>query len=493
MPKPNYILFFPDEMRATSVSCYGNPIVKMPAFDRLAAEGTLFEHCIVQNPVCSPSRCSLMTGWYVHTAGHRSLWHLLRPHEPSLFRYLKNDGYDIRWYGKNDLYSQAYLDEILDNVADLRQGKAPETARPSGKVHGNAPAVGLEDPLYDSCLVPPIPESGEEILLDPCVAQALDFLEARKPGDAPFFLYLPTTMPHPVYNALERFHEMYGADGVASQLMDPEKLSGEPGFAPLIRLYRRIAQWDPQVLSKIYAVYLGMNSYVDYLLGLLMDALDRTGLSDSTVLMVTSDHGDWAGNKGLVEKWPNAMDDDIVRVPLLMKGPGIRAGQRITGQAALFDVMPTVLEMSGIACKHTHFARSLVPELSGARDDRERPVFCEGGYDAHDPWCFESLPRGNGLVETRHLYTPKVVQQKEHPESVCRTAMIRTLTHKLVLRTGGDNELYDLARDPGETRNVYRDPAYEGIARDLRDRLLLWYVETSDVTPWNDDPRGFAP
>ena len=95
-------------------------------------------------------------------------------------------------------------------------------------------------------------------------------------------------------------------------------------------------------------------------------------------------------------------------------------------------------------------------------------------------------------METRHLYTPKVVQQKEHPESVCRTAMIRTLTHKLVLRTGGDNELYDLARDPGETRNVYRDPAYEGIARDLRDRLLLWYVETSDVTPWNDDPRGFA-
>ena len=72
MSKPNYILFFPDEMRATSVSCYGNPTVRMPAFDRLASEGTLFEHCIVQNPVCSPSRCSLMTGWYVHTAGHRS-------------------------------------------------------------------------------------------------------------------------------------------------------------------------------------------------------------------------------------------------------------------------------------------------------------------------------------------------------------------------------------------------------------------------------------
>ncbi|MCD6519712.1 MAG: sulfatase-like hydrolase/transferase, partial [Anaerolineae bacterium] len=111
----NFIFFFPDEMRAESVSCYGHPLVKMPNYDRLAAEGVRFDQCHVQHPVCSPSRCSLMTGWYPHVAGHRTLWHLLRPHEPSLFRYLKEAGYHIEWHGKNDLYAINYFPLAVDH------------------------------------------------------------------------------------------------------------------------------------------------------------------------------------------------------------------------------------------------------------------------------------------------------------------------------------------------------------------------------------------
>ena len=102
----NFIFFFPDEMRASSVSCFGNSVVKMPNYDRLASEGVCFDDCSVQNPVCSPSRCCTMTGLYPHNNGHRTLWHLLRPHESNLFGYLKDAGYDIAWYGKNDLFSQ---------------------------------------------------------------------------------------------------------------------------------------------------------------------------------------------------------------------------------------------------------------------------------------------------------------------------------------------------------------------------------------------------
>ena len=104
--RQNFILFFPDEMRADALSIYGDPIIRTPNYERLAQNGTVFEQCIVQNPVCSPSRCSMMTGTYVHNAGHRSLWHLLRPHEESLFRYLQEAGYRIGWFGKNDLYSE---------------------------------------------------------------------------------------------------------------------------------------------------------------------------------------------------------------------------------------------------------------------------------------------------------------------------------------------------------------------------------------------------
>ncbi|MDR0719585.1 MAG: sulfatase-like hydrolase/transferase, partial [Treponema sp.] len=82
----NYIIFFPDELRAETLSIYGNTKMKTPNFDRLAGQGVRFDQCHVQNPVCSPSRCSLFTGQYIHAAGHRSLWNLLKPHEHNLFK-----------------------------------------------------------------------------------------------------------------------------------------------------------------------------------------------------------------------------------------------------------------------------------------------------------------------------------------------------------------------------------------------------------------------
>ena len=91
----NFLFLFADEMSASALGCYGNPVVQTPEFDRIASEGTRFENCFVQNPVCSPSRCSLMTGTYVHNRGHRTLWNLLKPDEPSLLRYLKQGGYEV--------------------------------------------------------------------------------------------------------------------------------------------------------------------------------------------------------------------------------------------------------------------------------------------------------------------------------------------------------------------------------------------------------------
>lgn len=100
----NSVLFNPEETRAESIGCYGHPLSPTPNIDRFAGEGVLFENCFVQHTVCTASRCSLATGWYPHVRGHRTLWHLLRPDEPNLFKYLKQAGYQIQWYGgKNDL------------------------------------------------------------------------------------------------------------------------------------------------------------------------------------------------------------------------------------------------------------------------------------------------------------------------------------------------------------------------------------------------------
>lgn len=494
LPQTNFVFFFPDEMSASSVSCYGNPVVKMPNYDRLAAEGTRFENCIVQNPVCSPSRCSLMTGWYVHNQGHRSLWHLLRPQEPSLFRYLKNAGYDIRWYGKNDLYSQEYLNEVCDDVAEKRSGYHSRPICKSGPVRHpiNENPYAFEDPRYYSFLYESVGDETSETVVEENIARAIDFLNSWREGDRPFMLFLPISMPHPPYHAPAKFHRMYEPDTLKTLLTLPEETSGKPAYLQLIRQLRRLGELEPDFLAKIHATYLGMNSFVDFLLGEVMNTLETTGLYAKTALVVSSDHGDWAGNYGLVEKWPNAMDDELVRVPLLIRAPGKIKGHVVREQVELFDIMPTILDLAGLGTEHAHFAHSLLPQLEGQAGDTERAVFAEGGYDAWDIRCFEYHPRSNGLMDAKSIYFPKAVQQLDYPESVCRTVMIRTLTHKLVVRTSGENELYDLVRDPRECRNVFFDQDYCQIKAELEAQMLQWYIRTADVVPWDEDYRGFG-
>ncbi|MFP3895952.1 MAG: sulfatase-like hydrolase/transferase [Anaerolineales bacterium] len=476
----NFIFFFPDEMRAESVSCYGHPLVEMPNYDRLAEEGVRFDQCHVQHPVCSPSRCSLMTGWYPHVRGHRTLWHLLRTHEPSLFRYLKEAGYHIEWHGKNDLYAPDYFPMAVDHWDSSEGGHAGPNPYEQGEA------------AYYSFLCEPFSGGVDGTRDMRNVRDGLDFLRSRGRDDKPFFLYFPLSMPHPMYSAPQPYHDMYDPDDLPS--LRPADMAGKPGFHRLIREYRSLDGLPEKHMEKIQAVYLGMNSYVDWMLGQVLDVLDETGLSEETTIFVASDHGDWAGDYGLVEKWPSALDDTMTRVPLLVRMPGNRAGHVVEEQVELFDIMATVLELAGIEAEHTHFARSLVPQVHGAAGDPQRVVFAEGGYDTHQPHCFEGrwsdydIPRSPA-----HIYWPKGLQQQERPNSVCRATMMRTLDHKLIYRPTGVSELYDLKDDPREIHNVYRDPGYAAVRREMESRLLRWYVHTADVTPWDENPRGLPP
>ena len=476
----NFVFFFPDEMRAESVSCYGHPLVQMPNYDRLAEQGVRFDQCHVQHPVCSPSRCSLMTGWYPHVRGHRTLWHLLRTDEPSLLRYLKEAGYEIEWHGKNDLYEPPYFSQAVDRW-DASEGG-----------HAGPPVFGPDQPACQSFLFAPFSGSVHETR-DMRNAQAgIDFLRSHKLGDPPFFLYLPLSMPHPPYAAPEPFHSMYAPVDVPE--LRPPDLASKPDYHQLIRQYRDLDQVPEDLFRRIQAVYLGMNSYVDWMLGQLLDALDETGLADETTVIVSSDHGDWAGDYGLVEKWPSALDDTMTRVPLIIRAPHNKAGHVVKEPVEMFDVMPTVMDLAGLEVRHTHFARSLLDQLNGADGDPERAVFCEGGYDGHEPHCFEGRPESGALFRTpRHIYYPKGLQQQERPESVCRATMLRTMEHKLVRRTNGVNELYDLTSDPRELVNRYDDGDLADVCAALESRMLDWYIRTADVVPLDENPRGLPP
>lgn len=473
----NFIFFMPDELRAESVGCYGHPLAPTPNMDKLAAEGTLFEQCHVQHTVCSPSRCSMMTGWYPHVSGHRTLGHLLQPHEPNLMRSLRQAGYSVHWYGKNDLLASATFADSVD-VAE-RRGES---------LFGDNP-YSLEDPAYHSFLYEPYSGPMETHADYANVQAGIDFIESRP--EQPFLLYLPLTFPHCPYSAPQPWHDLIEPANLPP--LRPADLPNKPEFHPLIRQTRRLDQVDPALLRKIQAVYLGMTGYVDWLLGRLLDALDRSGLSEKTTVVVLSDHGDYAGDYGLVEKWPSGAEDVLTRIPLIVRSPGGVKGHRVAEPVELFDLMATTLDLAGLEADHTHFAHSLAPQLAGGAGDPERAVFCEGGYALHEPHCFEGKPEGaQAGRDERHIYFPKGRLQQTDPLSVSRSVMIRTMEEKLIYRPEGRSEYYDLKEDPLELMNRYGEDEVRGRSQALESRMLEWLVQTSDVTPTREDPRGYA-
>lgn len=470
----NIIYYNPDEMRANVLGCYGHKLVKTTNFDRFAEMAVRFDQCHVQHTVCTPSRCSFMTGWYPHTNGHRSLWHLLRPHEPNTLRYLKQNGYDTYWIGKNDLLA---TESIPDSVTQLH---------PSSGGAGSDYIHDKDEPGFMSFLRGPM--TGHAIDYHQ-MEDAVEFLKSRK-ADNPFMLFIATTLPHCPYTAPEPWYSMYDPDEIPPLLQS--EIENKPAFHKWIREYRRLDEMDNCEIRKIMAVYLGMVSYVDHMFGMLLDAMDETGLWNNTSLFFFSDHGDWAGDFNLVEKWPSGLDDCLTRVPMIVYTPGCKAGHVVEEPIECFDIMPTTLELAGIEAEHSHHARSMIPQLNGASGDENRAVFAEGGYNQpHDQQCFEGNPEDGLQKNPESIYYPKATQQQEQPHTVCRATMIRTMTHKLIRRPDDMDELYDLVKDPNEEQNIYDNSEYGKIQKDLTEQMLEWYIQTADITPFDRDPRGF--
>ncbi|MEO7144767.1 MAG: sulfatase-like hydrolase/transferase [Bryobacteraceae bacterium] len=472
----NYLFYMPETLRAEGLACYGNPVVQTPNFDRLAKEGVRFSQAHVQNTVCGPSRCSLMTGWPVHVHGHRSLYYFLQPDEPNLFRYLRQDGYDVFWYGKNDLLAPA---SFADSVTEW--GPRPARAKPRQN------PWPFSDRRYYSFLYGE--GGGVHDTADWAnVSAAMRILE--RDSAKPFCLYLPLSYAHPPFTAPKDFYHRYKPSEVPP--LRPVDLPRKPNYYEAIRRTRRLTEMTDADFRQIQAVYLGMISYSDWMLGELLATLERTGHDKDTVVFVFSDHGEWGGDYGLVEKWPSACDGVLEHVPLIVRLPpgmaGAARGHVSKEIVELYDVMATCLELSGISARHTHFARSLLPQLHGNPGDPHRAAFCEGGYNVNEPQCFEPM---DSFSSPANIYYPKVMLQNRHPETVTRATMIHTGEYKLVLRPDGQGEFYDLKRDPRELHNVYGDRSYARPQESLHTQILDWYIRTADVAPKRHDPRGF--
>jgi arylsulfatase A-like enzyme len=471
--RPNFIFLMADELRADAVHCIDGQPIQTPNMDRLAEQGVAFSNCFTVHSVCSPSRCSFMTGWYPHTLGHRTLYHLLRPHEPNLLKYLKSNGYFVQWNGKNDLLAEA---SFADSVSQRATNAAPSPLWPANP-------WPEDHRFFKSFYFGPRGQAGQLPYQDldwVWIQEAIKLLQS--PPAEPFMLYLPLVFPHPPYTVEEPYFSMYDRDSVRTPL--PAQLNDKPHF--MRELHRRMGmdRLDEADLREIVATYWGMVTRFDDLVGQLMAALDASSVRDNTVVILASDHGDYACDYGLTEKWWTGFQDCIVRVPLIALLPGERGGRRVEALTETIDVFPTIMDLAGITPHHTQFGRSLLPLILGETQEHRSAVFAEGGQVPGEQQTLETpWPKGT-------IYYDKTNLQHEDPTTLAKGTMIRTKRWKYVARLEGQGEeLYDLEADSGELVNLAGDNKYADIVADLRDQQLQWFLATGDAVPFDKDGR----
>jgi arylsulfatase A-like enzyme len=485
--RPNIILFNPDQWRGDVLGHAGNPAAVTPNLDLLAqTDGVSFQNAFCQNPVCTPSRCSFMTGWYPHVRGHRTMFHMLRPDEPCLLKTLKDEGYYVWWGGKNDLVPgqnslESYCSEKFQ-AKDVQYHHHQQSVR---NWRGD-PDADTFFSFYIGKIDAPAPGT----LLDSDWANvlgAVDFLR-RATSERPFCIYLSLSYPHPPYGVEEPWYSMIARDKVPQCIPSPLDWHGKPSILKGIYHNQHMQTWDEERWLELRATYYGMCSRVDHQFGLIMQALRESGLYDDTAVFFFSDHGDFAGDYGLVEKTQNTFEDCLTHVPLLVKPPGgegVQPGLRHP-LVELIDISATVEDMLNLQPAHTHFGRSLLPLIAGEVEKHRDAVFCEGGRLHGETHCMEAEVN---LDEGRFLYAPRLsLQRGEGPEHT-KAVMCRTQRYKYVRRLHEDDELYDLQADPGEQVNRIHDPALTDELIQLKERLLTFFLETGDVVPYDIDRR----
>lgn len=476
MEKTNIIFILLDQLRSDSVGTFGHSMVRTPNMDKLAGEGAAFENCFVQHTVCTPSRCSIMTGWYAHVRGHRTLNHLLHKDEPNLMKYLKDAGYWVEWHGKNDLMDYESFVESVDHKGKLTMTGKTFIDNPWEKDH----------PLRKSFY---FGERIESEVVDHdycCIENAINFIQQR-PEEKPFFLYLPLLYPHPPYNIEEPYFSMYDRNEVPA----PAAVNYDvrPRFYRKYHTVHGMDRVDEKMQREIIATYYGMITRTDMLIGKLLDTMEKQGLKDNTAIVICSDHGDYTCDYGLVEKWWCGLTDNLVKVPLIISYPGMsKKGQKFEHLVESIDLFPTILDLAGIKEYHTQYGKSLLPLVEGQTTEHRECVFAEGGHHPQDLHCREDI-LGDEVIGG--IYYPKTSYPYEDFSYMHRAAMARTAKWKYIKHLTDVAELFDLEADPREENNLALDPVYKGVIQEMESKLLNWYMQTSDVVPMKPDKREF--
>ncbi|PZE22291.1 sulfatase-like hydrolase/transferase [Paenibacillus xerothermodurans] len=435
MMVPNILFIMLDQLRYDCVGFSRHYPVSTPNIDRLATEGAWFSNAYTPIPICSPSRQALLNGRRPETFG--ALWNFnngldipaLEPEEYAWPRDLAQHSYQRSLIGKWHVHPDR---SPVDYGYDAYVGFDGYTAMLTQAY----PDVQYRNGFFGERNPIPVEHSETHWLAD----QACAAIQQLTRGQAPWYIQLNFNEPHPPCRPSGKFADMYRPEDIEPWQAFNETFVDKP-YIQKQQLYNwNIEDYTWEQWAPVVARYYGVISQVDDAIGKVLQALESAGAADNTMVILTSDHGDMCGSHRMMDKH-YVMYDDVVKVPLIIKHPGLVKQGAVYDQFVYqaLDLPPTILEMLGLDVPPFFHGRSLVPLL------RNQEVA---------DWRNAVVSTYNG--QQFGLYTQR---------------MLRTNSWKYVWNTTDVDELYNLTQDPHELTNLIYDPGCVDVVQQYRRAL----------------------
>ena len=463
---PNYLLIWTDQQRPDTLTCYGNDFAGTPHLDRLASESFVFDRAYCTQPVCTPSRASIMTGLWPHTHGCITNNIPLAAEHQTIAELVSGDyfcGYYGKWHLGDELVPHhGFEDWITIEDASYRPYySTPEQLEMRSSYHhflienGFPPDDDAKDGNgmvfsrpYAANMAEPYTKAGF------LGEEAARFIREQK-ADRPFILSVNFLEPHPPFhgplNGLYEPAEMPAGDAFLKPPGENQSLKKQKKYETVQnRGFKRHPMGTEWCWRRLKANYYGLVTMVDNAVGKILDALEESGLADNTLVVYTSDHGELMGDHHLLGK--GVMYEESARIPWLMRVPWLsREQKRIDGIVSQIDLVPTVLDLMGQPVGEHLPGNSRAGVLRGEEDLADNDVVIE--------W-----------------------NSREGHEEGARTLVSRD-GWKMSIYGQGPNELFDMNTDPREFENLYNMPEQRDRISDFINRMRQWQTATGDDFP----------
>jgi arylsulfatase A-like enzyme len=460
--RPNVVLITADQLNFRHLGCMGHPVVRTPNIDRLAAEGALLRNAYSQAPLCMPSRASFNTGLYPHSCQVQENPVVLLDRFPTLAERLREAGYRTGGFGH---IGGDGIERGFETCIDIYH---EPLKRVFGEEYTATMGEGFKPGWFCGRSVQPEGETRDEQTRKVCC----DYIRDADPSE-PFYVQCDFFAPHPPLVAPARYLDLYSPEDVVLPPTWRDELAGKPSNVRATRKAIRMEGVSEERMREALRHYYALVTFIDDQVGLIRRELEAKGVLENTLIIFTADHGDYAGECGIIGK-TGELYECMVHVPLIVHAPrlGIAEGTTVESLVELVDLVPTVLDATGIDHGDDLEGQTLLPLLRGNAPVEERVAMSETrGYP--------------GLGAFDHEYPEemlKPIASDTGSTGPCNCTMTGTMmrkgTVKLTLYTDGSMELYDLADDPYERNNIVGNPAYDAIVADLTRRIAIKQMET---------------